>query len=82
MAYLKGDYDPANPPSDAGGPTPAQPAEDLQFKAGDEITGDMSKADVDDMAGMIDAIGGDIPAVERSSIAIDDSEPKELTLAE
>ena len=31
----------------------------------------MGQADHDDMADMLDAMGGDIPAVERSSIAID-----------
>ena len=31
----------------------------------------MGQADRDDMADMLDAIGGDIPAVERSSIALD-----------
>ena len=82
MAFLKGEYDPANPPGEDGG-------DDLNFKPGDALAGDqLAQADVDDMAGMIDAIGGDIPAVERSSITLpteDGAPPKplsEMTLAE
>lgn len=44
---------------------------DLNFSPGDQVSGDMmAQADRDDLAGMIDAIGDDLPAVERSSIAI------------
>lgn len=71
MAFLKGTYDPANPPS-ADGASLAAPVDDLSFKPSDALGGDqMNKEEVDDMAGMIDAIGGDDgPAVERSSIAL------------
>ena len=70
MAFLKGEYDPANPPTDNGD----APGDDLQFKSTDvEGADQLAQADVDDMAGMIDAIGGDeIPEVERSSIVIPD----------
>lgn len=71
MAYLKGTYDPANPPS-ADGAAMAPPVDDLNFKPSDAIAGDeMNLEEVDDMAGMIDAIGGDDgPSVERSSIKL------------
>lgn len=71
MAYLKGNYDPANPPS-SGGPSaePPRQSEDLNFSPDAMITD--AQGDMDDMQNMLDAIGGDDqPAVERSSIHID-----------
>lgn len=70
MAFLKGDYDPSKPPGTSG-PEPAAP-DDLQFSPNDV----MPQNDVDDVQNMLNDIGGDIPEVERSSIA----EPAEEAL--
>ena len=75
MAYLSGNYDPANPPSDSGAPStaipPPAPADDLQFNPADQMAGgDMAQADRDDLGGLLDAIDGAGPAAERSSMAI------------
>ena len=71
MAYLKGNYDPANPPSGGGASAePPRQSEDLNFSPDAMITD--APGDMDDMQNMIDAIGGDDqPAVERSSIHMD-----------
>lgn len=73
MAYIAGNYDPANPPADSG--SAPRPVEDLDFNPDEMKQGDqMGQADADDMADMLDAMGGNIPAVERSSIAIGDDD--------
>mmetsp|Transcript_38954 Transcript_38954/g.50984 ORF Transcript_38954/g.50984 Transcript_38954/m.50984 type:complete len:161 (+) Transcript_38954:1801-2283(+) len=79
FAYLKGNYDPANPPSDTGAPAIEIPrqSEDLHFNPAEQMGGDMmGQADTDELAGMLDAMG-DVPAVERSSMSIpvEDNDP-------
>ena len=67
MAYLAGNYDPANPPSDTGPMEAPRQSEDLAFSPGDVKNDEMDKGDMDDMSAMIGAIGGeDQPAIERS----------------
>jgi len=73
MAYIAGNYDPANPPADDGSAT-AKPAEEIHFNP-DEIQNKqdgMGQAEHDDdVADMLNAMGdGEVPAVERSSIDI------------
>ena len=91
MAYLKGNYDPANPPSDTGAmEAPPHQSQDLAFSPADVKNDEMDKGDVDDMSAMIGAIGGeDQPAIERSSIDLGDSSApagekrvEDMTLAE
>lgn len=72
MAYIAGNYDPANPPADDGSAT-AKTAEEIHFNP-DEIQNKqdgMGQAEHDDMEDMLNAMGGDeVPEVERSSIDI------------
>lgn len=39
MAYLNGNYDPANPPSDSGSQTAIPPVDDLNFNPAEQISG-------------------------------------------
>jgi len=74
MAYLKGNYDPANPPA-ADGSQSMAPPDDLNFNPSDAVDG-MHFSEVDDMAGMIDLLGGDDqPPIARSSFALEPTEP-------
>ena len=56
MAYLKGNYDPANPPSADGTQSMAPaPTDEIKFNPTDVEK--MNQGEVDDMKGLIDAIG-------------------------
>ena len=78
MAFIAGKYDPANPPADTGAAASEMPreSEDLNFNPNDVHTGDGMGKDDDDMADILDAIGGDDLAITA------DQTPVEKPLAE
>jgi len=73
IAFIKGNYDPANPPSDSGAAATAPPIDDLTFNPSDAMGGNMGQNEQDDLAGMIDAIGGDGLSIDPSPAAKQDS---------
>ena len=88
IAYIKGNYDPANPPTDGGEAAAPRQSEDIEFNPAEAKSSmeTLVQADQDDMENMLNEMGG-MPAVGRSSMSLGDDNPAakpagEMTLVE